>query len=1115
MAFVPLFCQSHHSPHGVASAADLARRARALGHTTLGLCDEATTAGFHAFDAACRVQGIRPVFGCRLPVAGFSLTGRVFSLALMVETEQGYRNLVRLLTMHHRRGEGDRQSLSAEDLRGRTAGLTAIIPFDGELNALLQGGEKHVVERYLQLAHGLFWPGLALGLEPPTAENAESCGMIVELARFIKVAAMATTTVRYPEPGDDAAAVFLRTPRQAPGRSYQPPRDLKTLPALWPETQVLAAWRGPWEACAHATGELARRCTWRPGRLRRAFPSLDLERGFDLNSYLFDQVIRGATQRYGQISEALKQRINREMDDLRSQNLAPYLLLCQQIAAALDERGISRGMGRGRLVASVLAYSLGISRIDPLQYNLVSKSLLGENETTPAIQVEIPRMATPVLLDWLRESFGDGHLAEIGRLQEVRRDQMVGEIAAWACMTEEEAELARREKKGLRSAGAAQRLSEMAEGRRARRWRDAAFVGDLAARLSPRPRAWQASGDRYVLAGEPLDAVVPLVRSAQDRPVTGLEEAAIDRLGLARLTFVPHSLLDILDQAMHAARAQHPAAPEFGRIPLDDRPTFELLGRGDTAGIPPLENITARCLLRKHEPRNLLQLLRVKTEAATGRADAGPQELSAELPDVLLSYQCAYLKTNYPLAFYVAAISAAIGRENPAPLVRAARRAGYELIAPDINLSEWETTIQTDAIRLGLAAVKGFGVRAWEHLKSVRSGGAFETLHEFCERVDTRLINLRTLRMLIASGAMDRLARNRASMDAVIAQYQKKARELEEIRGGPDQATLFDLEAWEEGETPAGETAMPDLEEWNDWDRHQREYEALGFHLSLDPIRRFHIALEHLRPLQIDEITPALAGRTVRAAGLVVAVEEEGPLIAEPGQKVVNLEGLPVHLTAPLAAVSGDCLQPACEALVIGRLERTGGELRLIADGIWRLADLEDQATKVSRLRLGLVGENRATLKLLLDLVRQFPGSTQLDLAEYPQGRGWTWHRLVRQRVFFCSPLYQGLARILPGEAIEIFGNDGDRLQVKLPVAAAAEDKDLPKDELGIDSPPKPDEEPEDAAADATDDEESEESPVETNGKPAGEDADSANGNEEKNEETARSATESDPREED
>lgn len=1050
MAFVPLFCHSHHSPRGVSSPTDLVRRARALGYNTLGLCDEATIAGFYEFDEACRAQGLRPVFGCRLFMEGLSLSDRVFPIDFLIETEQGYRNLVRLLTRLAQRGQESRRALKRSDLRDQTHGLITVIPPDGELTALIETRDRVKIEQMLRQSIELFVGGMVLGVPGNQEEEGFLVDIIMKLARFIGVRAMASPHVEYPEPGDSAAAVYLASPKAAPGRVYAPPADPRTLPALRPEDEFIARWAGEREELPHESGNVARRCTWRPGRIRRAFPSMDLERGFDPNSYLFDMVIRGATQRYGEITEALKQRINREIEDVRANNLAPYLLLGHQIAQALDEKGISRGVGRGRLVASVLAYCLGITRIDPLQYNLVSKSLANEDETFPPVAIEIPGHAAGAVLAWLRETYGEEYLAEIGRVHMLRRDQMINDLAAWAGMTEEERKLVHREKNRLRSTGAAQRLDELTEGARSRRWRDPQFIGDLAARLAPRPRHWVGLGDRFVLSGEPLEGIVPMVVSNQGKPVAGLEEEAIDKLGLARVTFVPHQLLDILDQAMKAARAQNPNL-DFRNIPLDDRATFELLARGDTIGIPPLEGVTLRCLLRKNAPANLLQLLRIKSEAARLENDERVYDLGDELPDVLLSYQCAYLKANYPLAFYAAAIGSVIEHHNnPTALIRAARREGFEVTPPDINLSDWGTTIHAGSIRLGLAAVRNFGRRAWENVHDVRSGGHFSSLEDFCERVDTRALNLRILRSLIASGAMDSLEQNRATMDATISDLQKRAKEraAESGRGEEEQkqATLFDLDEWSEQPHPEP-VQRPKVEEWNLWEKLQRESDALGFYLSIDAIRRFKIALDHLRPLHIEQLTPKFVGRVIRVAGLVCTTEEDSPLIAEPGDVMLDLEGLPVLLPRYLAEISGYCLEPATEVMVAGQLVREDGYVRLHAEGIWRLADLEDQATRVAAIALHLAGENRATLKLLISLFKQFPGNTQLRLDQYPGRRGWTYGRLARMSVFFCSPLYQGLCKILPMESIELFGQNGEPLLVK---AAAPPRDEADSEEEGL-----------------------------------------------------------------
>ena len=140
-------------------------------------------------------------------------------------------------------------------------------------------------------------------------------------------------------------------------------------------------------------------------------------------------------------------------------------------------------------------------------------------------------------------------------------------------------------------------------------------------------------------------------------------------------------------------------------------------------------------------------------------------------------------------------------------------------------------------------------------------------------------------------------------------------------------------------------------------------------------MRRFRIALEHLKPLEVERLGSRQVGRTVRVVGLVGGDSDGAPLLKQPGERMVDLEGLPVRLTANLARVCSECLAPGSEVLVIGRATREDGWLCIQAEGLWTLASLEEQATRVARLQLNLKGENRSTLKLLLRLLKDYPGA--------------------------------------------------------------------------------------------------------------------------------------------
>lgn len=1030
MAFVPLFCRSHYSPLGISSCADIVRRARSLSYATLGLCDEATMAGFHEFDEECSAQGIRPVFGVRVPLPGLLLTDRAFPIDFLIESEQGYRNLVRILThFHEQRGAPDSGPRRKVALKGRVAGLRPTLPPGGELEALLREKDRGRTEQFLALAADVLGPGLVIGVDRDG--DAEVGSLLRKLAAFLKVPAVAAPVIAYCEPSDAAAHAYLTHPEGPPDRTWKQPEPAESLPALFTEEAMLTRFPEGDEA-AHESGELARRCLWRPRLNRRIIPTQDFERGFDANSYLFDLVIRGANEQYGAINEEVKQRINREFEEIKSQNLATYLLLYRDMISFLDKEGLSRGVGRGSVVASVLAYCLSITRIDPLQYRLAPHPLVAENETFPTLRLEVSSGAAVRLLEHLRSTFGEDHVAQIGRRQEIRREQILEELAAWAGMTDDEKRLALRERSRRGPGAAAAHLKEKAEEKRWRRWRDPAFLAEVAARLAPRPRPLAPAGARWTLSAEPLEYVIPVIKVQGETRLTDISEAAIDGLGAPRIEFVPHHLLNLLDRARQAALQATPGISAF-RIPENDRATFDIIARGETIGIVPLAGITTKCMLRKERPGNLLQLLRVKTEAAKARSAERPISLIEELPDVLISYQCAYFRANHPAAYFAAALSTAAeeGAEVSC-LLAAVRRVGIGVDPPDINLSSALCTLQGGRIRLGLRMIRHFGEKAWDEIQGVRRGGRFNSFEDFCQGVSSRTINHRLLQNLIGAGAFDGFNQSRAQMSAMAGNLQRKARAANSQSGGDleGQIMLFELE--EELSAPITESEDPtgEVAEWDRQTLHRREREALGFSLSSGLAERFPKTLSNLKPVSAAQIQPRLAGRQVRLAGVIDQIDDEGPLMEQEGARLVDIEGVPVWLNPALAAVSRRSLEVGTEALAIGEVSTRHGYTRIEAQGLWRISDLEDQAERVVRIRLNLADENGTTLRHLIHLARLYRGEGRIETTGYPSPRSLLHRFLLRHRVFFCSPFYQGLCKILPVERVELFDAAGRLLTI-------------------------------------------------------------------------------------
>ncbi len=1011
------------------------KRARALGYAAVGLCDDATTAGFHEFDEACREEGVRPIFGCRIMADGLLTSGRQFPLDFLIENEAGYRSLARILTQYHDMRERESGLPRRLSLKGKTMGLWTILPPDGELAEIVSRGEPSEIESYVKLALEYFRPQLAIGV---TAQAKTESGegetdipqRLRELADFIEIPCLASPRFYMADPSDAPAYEILKSPSGPVERGWKPPENEHSLPCLFSESEILSHFTEG-DDSPHESGEIARKCSWRPTVNRRIIPIPDFERGFDPNSYLFDLVIRGATERYGEIGDQVKSRINREFEEIKSRNLAPFLLLYRQVIQYLDKERIPRGVGRGAAVASILSYCLGITRLDPIHYRLAYQPFAGEQETYPPIRIEIPSSAAPRLIQWLKATFGENHVAQIGRRHECRREQMISELAAWAGMTDDERKMAVIEKSKRRSTGAAQRLRDEAESKHWKRWRNPAFLSDIAVRMSPRPKELAPHAGHWTLSAEPLEYVIPTVRlPGSEERMTDISAEAVDRLGGARIEFVPHHLLNLLERA-RACAVQTGSGDDFADIPLDDRATFDLISRGDTLGIPPLEGITLKTLLRKQRPMSILQLLKAKSDAKQGLSEAKASDLTDELPDALLSVQLAYYKTHYPEAFYAASLSSAAEMgEDPTILIREIRRAGIEILPPDINLSGPLCTVFGGKIRLGLLMVRHLGEKAMEEILSVRLGGRFNSLAEFCAGVSSRAINLRVLQNLIGAGAFDRFEQSRALMSSMVASMHRKSENENDETSHVEAQTLFDMSSLESVRTNKTELTPGAEPTWDFQTRVRKEKEALGFNLMTDPMTRFPKVIQSLSPLEPRQVTPRMTGKRLRIIGLIRQVDAAGALINGQGGLLIDLEGLAVRANATLARLGLHTLKPGNAILVLGSASYNDGSMIFEASGIWGLDDLEKQASQVGRIRLNLNGENRATLKHLVGLCKDYAGESEVEIDQYPGTKGWTYRSLARRKTLFCSPLYQGLCKILPADRIELFGQNGEPLAI-------------------------------------------------------------------------------------
>jgi DNA polymerase-3 subunit alpha len=254
----------------------------------------------------------------------------------------------------------------------------------------------------------------------------------------------------------------------------------------------------------------------------------------------------------------------------------------------------------------------------------------------------------------------------------------------------------------------------------------------------------------------------------------------------------------------------------------------------------------------------------------------------------LLAYHTAYLKTHYPVEFMAALLTAETGNtEKVVKYIGECREMGITVLAPDVNSSDWSFTPSGEAIRFGLGAVRNVGFNTVQAIQSARERvGRFMSIYQFCEEVDSKVVNRRVLESLVKAGALDSLGARRAALLQVVDRAIERGAHVQRERESAQHA-LFGGAAME----PASPPPLPEVDEWPEHERLRYEKEILGFFITGHPLARYEGRLRELAVLPIPELENRKNNSVVCLAGIVVRVR---PMRSKKGDRwaIATLEDL-------------------------------------------------------------------------------------------------------------------------------------------------------------------------------------------------------------------------------
>ena len=601
MSFAHLHVHSEYSVLDGACRIDaLAERAAALGQPALGLTDHGVMNGAVEHYQACRKHGIKPILGLEAYFVDDRRTQEVRyernHLTLLAASDQGFRNLVKLSSAGYL--EGYRRGKANVDLELLERHAEGVIALTGCLQSrfcrrIVDGIPSEARAHADELVQ-VFGPDSVYfevqknGIAAQDKANEGIVRVASELGRPL----VATGDVHYlrREDYDNHKALLCvqtKSTLQAPKLSFD------TNEFYLKDSDEMAADFAEWPESLATTLEIAERCNVEIELGKMLIPRFPTPDGEPEEGYLRRLAHEGLRERYGDPPPAeAVERLEMELGVIERMGFSAYFLIVWDFVKFAKDNGIAVGPGRGSAAGSIVSYSLRITDVDPLEYDLLFERFLNaERISMPDIDIDFSVKGRERVIQYVADKYGRASVAQIvtfGRMFPRAATRDAARVLGFDYgMGDRIAKLIPEPVMG-RSKSFEQYLAEEPELRRVYDSEpEARQIMEVAKGLEGIVRNSSIHAAAVVIADRPLTDIVPL-QVADDRTVTQYSMKPIEEIGLLKMDFLGLRNLDVIEAALDIIEESSGERPDMTALPLDDPPTYAMLARGDSVGRVPV-----------------------------------------------------------------------------------------------------------------------------------------------------------------------------------------------------------------------------------------------------------------------------------------------------------------------------------------------------------------------------------------------------------------------------------------------------------------------------------------------------------------------------------------------
>lgn len=1004
MSFIHLGIHSEYSvSDSLVRLPELVSAAAKDGMPALALTDLSNLYAAVKFYKACLGKGIQPILGSEIQLQTDS-TEYIPKLTLLAMNETGWRNLTELVSLGYTEGlELGVPLVAATRIQQQSEGLLLLLDRHSDVGYAVQSGNLERAGTLLADWVTAFGDRVYLSVsrigrpqEEPYLQD------VLALAQSFQLPVIATNEVRFMAQSDFEAhearvciaTGYVLSDEKRP-RLYTDQQYFKTqaeMSVLFEDLPELL----------ENTVELARRCAISLTLGKNYLPDFPVPEGYTIDTYFRARCQEGLDARlavlYPQPTEdwaerlpRYQQRLDYEIDTILKMGFPGYFLIVMDFIQWAKENGVPVGPGRGSGAGSLVAYSLKITDLDPLAYDLLFERFLNpERVSMPDFDVDFCPAGRDRVIDYVARHYGREAVSQIITFGTMAAKAVVRDVAR---VQGKSYGLADRISKlipktpGISLQDALEeepQLKELTTNAANPDFEDASDIWAMATTLEGLTRnVGKHAGGVLIAPGKITDFSAVYCDDEGSR-VSQFDKDDVEQIGLVKFDFLGLRNLTVIESALKTINAERATRNEpailLNELPLDDASAYRIFAEGKTTAVFQFESTGMKRMLIEAKPskfeeiiafvalyrpgpmdlipdftrrmhgekfdylhpllsevlkptygvmvyqEQVMQAAQVCAGYSLGGADLLRRAMGKKKPEemalqrktfvegaaqkdieaakaneifdyiekfagygfnkshaaayALVAYHTAWLKAHYPSQFMAAVLTSEMQNTDTIVfLIEDCRLLGLTLLPPSVNQSDFQfRAASADTIVYGLGAIKGVGEGAMESVMKARQfGGRFRDVFDFCQRIDLRKANKRTLEALIKAGALDCFSLERAEM---MAQLPDAIQAAEQARNNRESGMMDLFGEVEEIQRPVSRIPLV----WSDEERLQGEKDTLGLYLTGHPMDVYSDELSRFLPARLNAIAATRRGSTTVIAGIVMDVAQF------PGRILIRLD---------------------------------------------------------------------------------------------------------------------------------------------------------------------------------------------------------------------------------